>query len=219
MEMARSFGMEVAALDLAFGIEQAYKVNDSPFVHFMQGSVLDLPFRRAFDCVYCAGVLVAVPDPRAGFRSIIQTLRRNGRCFIWMYHPIDRKYHPGDYHKLVLYDFLRTRLTSRLPIRIQRLLYLSVLPPFLLKQELDLLLGRKESRLTWREKVQDLVDFFSPVYQHRYSPEEIVEWFHEEGFDNVEVAYTEEYGFGVRGDLVSPKEENRPEALAASQLS
>jgi len=46
MEMAKSFGMEVVALDLAFGIENAYKTNTNPYVYYLQGSVLNLPFRR-----------------------------------------------------------------------------------------------------------------------------------------------------------------------------
>ena len=36
MEMAKSLGMEVFALDLAYGIENAYRHNDSPNVHFYQ---------------------------------------------------------------------------------------------------------------------------------------------------------------------------------------
>ncbi len=205
IEMARSFGMEVLALDLASGIENAYEFNYNSFVHFIQGSVLELPFRRAFDCLYCAGVLVALPDSREGFRSIVKTLRRHGRCFIWVYHPIDRKYHPDDYRKLQIYDFVRRRITSRLPIQIQYLVYLSLIPLFLIKQEIDVLLGKKGERLKWREKMQSLVDFFSPVYQNRHTPEEVVEWFREEGFEAIEVAYRERYGFGVRGDLASPR--------------
>jgi uncharacterized protein YbaR (Trm112 family) len=62
MEMAKSFGMEVVALDLSFGIEKAYQFNKNPMVHFIQGSVLELPLKKSFNYVYCAGVLVALPN-------------------------------------------------------------------------------------------------------------------------------------------------------------
>ena len=66
MEMAGSFGMEVVALDLAFGIEQAYEHNRNPFLYFVQGSVLSPPVRDSiFDYIYCAGVLIALLDTKA----------------------------------------------------------------------------------------------------------------------------------------------------------
>ena len=56
--MAESFEMEVVALDLAFGIEQAYSHNVNPYIYFVQGSVLEPPLKdEAVDYLYCAGVL------------------------------------------------------------------------------------------------------------------------------------------------------------------
>ena len=201
MELAKSFGMEVFALDLAYGIENAYQHNDSPNVHFVQGSVLEPPFRSgAFDYLYCAGVLVACPDTHEGFLSIVKTLKRGGRCFIWLYHPIDRVHHPNDLRKMNAYNWIRTKVTSRLPIKLQYALYLSLMPAFLLKQRTKILLGREKTRRTWREKMQALFDMFSPLYQNRHHEDEAVNWYSEEGFTNVAVSYQEAYGFGVRGD-------------------
>jgi ubiquinone/menaquinone biosynthesis C-methylase UbiE/uncharacterized protein YbaR (Trm112 family) len=202
MEMAKTFGMEVFALDLAFGIENAYKHNDSPYVHFVQGSVLDPPFRPgAFDYLYCAGVLVACPDTHQGFLSIIKTLKRGGRCFIWLYHPIDQEHHPNDLRKMLFYNWIRKNITSRLPIKLQYVLYLSLMPAFLLKQRIKMLFGVEKSLRTWREKMQSLFDMFSPLYQNRHREDEAVNWFSEEGFTNVAVSYQEQYGFGARGDF------------------
>jgi ubiquinone/menaquinone biosynthesis C-methylase UbiE len=201
MEMAKSLGMEVFALDLAYGIENAYRHNDSPNVHFVQGSVLELPFRSGyFDYVYCAGVLVALPNTHEGFLSIIKKLRHGGRCFIWLYHPIDRVHHPNDIRKMTVYNWIRSNVTARLPIKLQYALYLSLMPAFLLKQRIEMLLGRAKNRRTWREKMQSLFDMFSPLYQNRHQEDEAVSWYCEEGFTNVAVSYQEEYGFGVRGD-------------------
>ncbi len=212
MEMAKSFGMEVFALDLAYGIENAYRHNNSLHVHFVQGSVLEPPFRAgSFDYLYCAGVLVACPDTHEGFLSIIKTLKGGGRCFIWLYHPIDRVHHPNDLRKMTAYNWIRTNVTSRLPIKLQYVLYLSLMPAFLLKQRIEILTGRRRTRRTWREKMQALFDMFSPVYQNRHQEDEAVDWYSKEGFTNVAVSYQEAYGFGVRGDSAVQRSPRLPD--------
>lgn len=218
IEMAKSFGMEVIALDLASGIQNAYEHNDSPYVYFVQGSVLEPPLRNhSCDYVYCAGVLVHCPDTRAGLKTIIRTLKPGGRCFIWVYHPIDSAYHPDDRNKLLLYNWIRKNITSRLPIRLQYLLYLSLLPAFLTRRAIMRFLVLKHNPVTWREKMQDLFDMFSPVYQHRYEPAEVEEWFSQEGLSNVQVSNRGPFGFGVKGEL---GEAPSPEAcISASDLT
>lgn len=202
MALARSFGMEVVALDLAFGIEQAYVANTSPFVHFIQGSVLEPPVKdKSVDYAYCGGVLVALPDAKAGFKALKPPLKPGGRFFVWMYHPIDDRHHPRDKAKMRLYNFIRENITSPLPIQIQYILYMLALPVFIFKRTITNLFGKEKNTITWREKMQNLTDMFSPLYQHRFSEEEIVEWYRELGFSNAQISYTEEYGFGARGDV------------------
>jgi len=208
MEMAKSFGMEVVALDLAFGIENAYRQNQNPYLYFIQGSVLELPFRsQVFERMYCAGVLVACPSTYAGFKAITRVLAKNGRCFIWVYHPISKQYYPTEHRKLAVYNWIRTRITARMPIRAQYYLYLSWLPFFFIKQGIEVALKRRPAPLTWREKMQALFDFFSPLYQHRHEPAEVSSWFKEQGFQNIVVCNIGSQGFGVRGDRVEVRGE------------
>jgi ubiquinone/menaquinone biosynthesis C-methylase UbiE len=203
MEMANSFGMEVMALDLAFGIERAYEYNKNPHVHFIQGSVLEPPFRdQVFDYLYCAGVLVALPDTLTGFKAINRTLEKGGMCFIWVYHPIDKNYHPTNRNKMLIYNFIRKNITSRLSINVQYYLYLLLMPLFLFKQKIELLIGSKTNVLTWREKMQALFDMFSPIYQNRHTHDEVIEWYSSEGFSNIHVSDKGPWGFGTRGDLI-----------------
>ena len=202
MEMAKDFKMEVIALDLACGIEKAYEYNKNPYVHFMQGSVLSPPVQdQAMDYVYCAGVLVHLPDTRTGFQAIIKTLKKGGRCFIWVYHPIDSKHHPQDRVKMLIYTWIRKYITSPLPIGVQYYVYLSVMPMFLVKRTLSNLLGPGDNR-TWREKMQALFDMFSPIYQNRHTHEEVKRWFLEERFTNATNSDIGAYGFGTYGDFV-----------------
>jgi ubiquinone/menaquinone biosynthesis C-methylase UbiE/uncharacterized protein YbaR (Trm112 family) len=200
--LADSFEMEVVAVDLAFGIERAYAHNTNPFVYFIQGSVLEPPVRDAsVDLLYCAGVLVHIPDARAGFSALMPTLKPGGRYIVWMYHLIDRVHHPNDLVKMSIYNWIRTNVTSRLPIQLQYGLYLSLIPFYLVKQQLSNLVRVEKNQTTWREKVQDLTDMFSPLYQHRFDEAEIVEWFKKAGFENATTAYQEQYGFATRADL------------------
>ncbi len=202
MELANSFGMEVVALDLAFGIEQAYAHNKNPFVYFIQGSVLEPPVKtETVDFLYCAGVLVALPDAKQGFKALKPVLKPGGRYFIWMYHPIDERHHLKDKRKMKAYIWIRKNVTTRLPIGAQHALFLAAIPFFVLKRRLLNLFRAEKDTRTWREKMQALTDMFSPVYQHRFTEEEIVEWFREEGLVNARTAYSEHYGFGTRGDM------------------
>jgi ubiquinone/menaquinone biosynthesis C-methylase UbiE/uncharacterized protein YbaR (Trm112 family) len=201
MEMAASFGMEVIALDLAHGIQQAYEKSQNPFLYFVQGSVLTPPVQsNRCDYIYCAGVLIALRDTRAGFRSLARCLKPGGRYFIWVYHPIDKTHHPKDLLKMRFYNWIRSRITSRLPIRLQHAIYLTMIIPFIVKREASNLVKKNRDTRTWREKMQAFVDMFSPVYQNRHSEEEILEWFSAEGFVDYAIGYQEEYGFSARGD-------------------
>jgi hypothetical protein len=87
-----------------------------------------------------------------------------------------------------------------MPIKVQYYLYLSTLPVFFAKQSIEILFGKRPSPLTWREKMQALFDFFSPLYQHRHEPAEVSSWFSEQGFNNIVVCNIGSQGFGVRGD-------------------
>lgn len=210
MELANTFGMEVVGMDLAFGIEQAYAYNTNPYVYYIQGSVLEPPLKQSsVDFLYCAGVLVAIPDPKEGFAALKQSLRAGGRYFIWMYHPIDEEHHPKDKLKMSIYNWLREKVTSRLPIRFQYALYLSVIPAYVLKRVVFNVFRSEKNMTTWREKMQDLIDMFSAVYQHRFSEEEIIQWFMEEGLLHIKTAYREDYGFGTCGIMPDSSPETK----------
>lgn len=208
MMIADSLGMEVIALDLASGIDKAYVHNTHPFVYFVQGSVLEPPIEDdSVDFLYCAGVLVHIPDAKAGFDALRPALKPGGRYLIWMYHPLDKRHHPNDLLKMSVYNWVRRRVTSRLPIEIQLALYLAAIPFYALKRGARNLIRGDHNVTTWREKVQDLTDMFSPMYQHRFPEEEIIKWFEHADFEHTKLAYQEQYGFAIRGD--KPRRETK----------
>jgi hypothetical protein len=100
----------------------------------------------------------------------------------------------------MLYDWIRRRVTSRLPIRLQEAFYLSLLPFYFLKRSIMNPFRYLKEQRTWREKMQGFVDHFSPMYMNRHTEKEALGWYEEDGFENATVSYNEQYGFGVRGD-------------------
>jgi SAM-dependent methyltransferase len=89
---AATFGAEeVVALDLSEAVEAArMNLASHPSVHVIQGDLLRPPLRTAaegggFDLVYSIGVLHHLPDPRAGFRSLLRFVRPGGTIAVWVY--------------------------------------------------------------------------------------------------------------------------------------
>jgi len=202
MEMANGFGMEVVAMDLSTGIENAFRANTNPFVHYVQGSVLEPPLKnRVFDYIYCAGVLIHLPHTKQAFNCLPRCLKNGGRYFVWLYHPLERHRKTGDYANEVVYEWLRSNLTSHLPIRLQELFYLCLLAPYLVKRTLLNPFKQVKEDRTYREKMQNFIDTMSPVYANRYDEHEVLEWYTHSGFRNAAVAYNDRYGIGYRGDL------------------
>jgi len=112
---ARYGSREVIGMDLSAAVETAYaNTGAMPNVHVVQGDIYNPPFKRSaeggpFDFIYSIGVLHHLPDPEAGFRSLVGFLRRGGGIFAWG---------SGHENNAVVHRFinpLRKTFTSRLP--------------------------------------------------------------------------------------------------------
>ena len=81
-------GAEVVGVDLSGGVDRAYAVNRrNGRCHVVQANVFDRPFRDGtFDVVWSFGVLHHMPDPAAGFRTIVPFARPDGGIVVvWVY--------------------------------------------------------------------------------------------------------------------------------------
>ncbi len=90
--LASSFGArEVVALDLSDAVVAAQRsLEERDGVHVVQGDLLRPPLRTVasgggFDLVYSIGVLHHLPDPAAGFASLLRFVRPGGTIAIWVY--------------------------------------------------------------------------------------------------------------------------------------
>jgi len=89
---AASYGAtQVVAIDLSAAVETAQRVLASfDTAHVIQGDLLHPPLRPAgagdgFDLIYSIGVLHHLPDPQAGFESLVRYLRPGGTIAVWVY--------------------------------------------------------------------------------------------------------------------------------------
>lgn len=188
------FGAEVIGIDVAESVVRAQAQNTNPRVHYINANLLNPPFRtERFDIVYSSGVLHHTPNPEFTFSCLATLLRPGGRFWVWLYSP-----QPG----LKRQVFVRLRrITSRLPLSAQYLLYTLMVPLALLKRSVLLRLKlTDEPKLNWREQLINFFDGLSPRYRFEFTPSEVALWFEKHGFSRMRITGTNNYGFGMYGD-------------------
>ena len=89
LRYAVEYGAEVVGLDLSEAVLAAYRnTRDNPRAHVVQGDIYRPPFApKTFDFLYSIGVLHHLPDPVAGFCSLVRYVKPGGRLFAWVYGP------------------------------------------------------------------------------------------------------------------------------------
>jgi SAM-dependent methyltransferase len=109
---------EVVGMDLSDAVDTAYEnVGKMPNAHIVQGDINHPPFARAadggpFDFIYSIGVLHHMPDPEAGFQSLVRFVRPGGAIFAWVY---------GRENNAVVHGFinpLRENVTTHIPPKV-----------------------------------------------------------------------------------------------------
>lgn len=207
---------EVVGLDLSLAVNRAYEeARGRPFIHVVQGDILQLPFRGAtFDHVYSIGVLHHTPDMRSSFRSIVKLAKPGGRVSIWVYHV----WRPPELHGLKavhatmkgwIADTLR-KVTTRMPLSLLCYLCYIAAPVGWLGRCADRTQGPVRILLSpllmipcsihakWKVRVLDTFDWYSPRFQWKHTVAEIEDWFREEGLTNIS---TKGFPVSVRGTV------------------
>ena len=145
--VASDFGaQEVLAIDISKSVLAArmntiHRTN----IHVIQADIYHLPFRSGpqsqIDFTYSIGVLHHLPDPEAGFRSLIRHIKPRGAIFGWVYGQENNEWITR------FVNPLREQITSRIPKRI--LYFLSFLFTLVLQPILRLLYSDKSPRPPW----------------------------------------------------------------------
>lgn len=186
---------DILALDLGEAVDVAFEHTRAlPNVHIVQGDILHPPTRRAFDLAFSVGVLHHLPDPHAGFVSLVGKVKAGGKLAIWVYG-----YESNEW--IVRYvNPLREKVTARLPPRL--LYWLSLPPSAALACALPLYRHpRVSEKLPYRDylsaisalplrEVHNIVfdQLVTPIAY--YLPEsEVRRWFATPGFTDVKIAW------------------------------
>jgi len=201
-EVAASAGAEVFGIDLTEAVDAAYdNIGERAGVHLAQADIFAMPFREGtFDRAYSIGVLHHTPDPRAAFARVAESVKPGGRVAVYVYpNPGPARYGP---------DLIR-RLTTRLPLRLMRVLSSAAVPlyyPYRLP-----LLGRALQFVSpismhphWRARWLDTFDWYTPKYQWKLSHPEVFDWFRQNGCADIEIAQEPIRMRGVKAGASAP---------------
>ena len=198
---AAKYGADVWAVDLGQHVEVARRNTiNCDRVHVIQADLHDLPFAtESFDFIYSIGVLHHLPDPEAGFRSLLQYLKPGGEIQIYLYWEPE-----GQPIKTALLSAVAAirKLTTRLPnAAIYSLSYpaawlafMFFVWPYRALRLIPQLRGLAErmpmkqySNYPFRVCVNDQFDRFSAPIENRYTKAEVEEMLRRAGLKEINV--------------------------------
>lgn len=182
-----TYGAEVVGMDLSSSIERAHAGRQraagerAPFVHFIQGNVLEPPLaREIFHFVHSSGVIHHTPDPEGALHALLARTRRGGKLYIQLYRK--REAWVG------IPNHLLRMVTTRLPVRLlYRLCWLAVPLHTALVLIVARLRGESSplSSASRGERALSLFDNYSPRYQFRYTADQVAVLFEKAGLREV----------------------------------
>jgi SAM-dependent methyltransferase len=193
MNIANMYGGEVIGFDLSAAVEKAKRdTAHNPFSHVIQADIMTPPFKKQiFDFIYSIGVLHHTPDPKKSFKYITPLLKNRGKFSLCVYEK-------SHYYIKELVERIIRKITTRLPFKL--LFYLSYLGvplgwlqsrlrknpvTFILGAPLFLIPGCEH--WDWRIRHTNTFDLYVAPYQWKHTHEEIIKWFEEEGFEDIQI--------------------------------
>lgn len=190
-------GCEVLAADVTDAVTEAhrrYGAAPDSRVHYVQADLMNPPFRPgSVDVMYSSGVLHHNPDTRAALDSVCRSLKPGGTCYIWVYHM-----EPGLKFRLQL---LLRSMVCRWPAPLKHAFVRAWSVQSMLRQHLRTLfkLNDEKDRLTWSERIVDLMDIYTPRYRHMHTQDEVKGWYRALGMTDIATTEVRDWGFGVVG--------------------
>ena len=182
-----AYGAEVVGMDLSRSIERAAQnaeVNsgeDAPFIHFVQGNILEPPLRAGiFDHIHTSGVLHHTPDTWRAFDAFVPLGKPGAHVYVQLYRV--REPWVGIPNQAI------RAVTSRLPVEVTWKLCWHLVPLHTMAVRAVAALRREQTPITQanrRERAVSLFDNYSPPYQYRYHPHEVEAKFRAAGLEQV----------------------------------
>lgn len=214
LRVASDHGAEVVGVDLSGGVEIAYRnLAGRPNCHILQANIHERPLRDAcFDVVWSFGVLHHMPDPAAGFRTLVDFARPNGGLVvIWVYGYHGMRFTYRLSHMRRLHAVTRSLSgTARLRASQAVAAALSALYWEPLKLMRLAGLGALVNRLPltdyvahgWKARVAGVHDRLSTPITHFHERDELLDWFRSAGLAGIRVEDTDRRGWRASGQRV-----------------
>lgn len=185
----KNFKGDAVGVDLSLASMKASQhYSKNPFLHFVQASAFYMPFReRSFDVVYSRGVLMFTYSTREAFRAIATYCRPGGRLYIWVYGPgsVDASFLRRAVY--VAEAVARPVLSGRPSSPITTALLSCATVGYMAYNVFDRLRNPQIQRFNYERALHSARDRFTHRYVHRHRPQEVLGWFREAGFEDVEL--------------------------------
>jgi len=184
-----NYKADAVGIDLSLAALRAathYRTN--PFLHFVEASVFHLPFSsESFDILYSRGVLHHTYSTQAAFKAVAQCARPLGCLYLWVYGKGSIRETPFRRMAYAAEVFTRPFL-SRSPDSWFARIFLSCLGVgYLAYNSVHRLWNPETQPLNFRRAVHAARDRFTPHYAHRHATSEVVSWFQQAGFSQIQV--------------------------------
>lgn len=194
---AARYGAEVVALDESPEAVDAARRNLAGLfnAHVVQGDVTAPPFcEKAFDLVFCLGVLHHLDEPRAAFDRLAGLLRSGGRLSVWVYGPrqgvtalanralraMTTRMEPEQLHRVSRGIALGLRVFSHTPTRLLE-------PVPVLRDVVHHLPVHDHFRWPFPVVVADVYDRLRIPVTHTFTGETVEKWFEDQAFVDIVV--------------------------------
>ena len=206
---------DIVAIDLSDAVEVAFAATRGiENAHVVQADIYHLPLRRVFDHAFSVGVLHHLPNPRAGFKSLVSKVKSGGQMSAWIYGAENNEW-------IVRFVNPVRKVTSRIS---RRLLYhLAKLPAASMYIATKLIYGplnrsQRDAKLARHLFYNDYLNYISQfnwreqhsiVFDHLVAPtafyisrEEFADWWREIGAEDVVIGWHNQNSWRGFGKLV-----------------
>lgn len=190
VKIVNSFGCENVGLDIGPSVDLVYEIiRDLPTAHVIQANAMNPPIKEGFfDYVWSHGVLHHTYSTKTAFGIIAKLPKKHtGRLYIWVYHKGGFIWEYGN-------RFVRS-ITTRLPASLIHFISYAVVPLLYVIPAYNKRVNL--SNMSWGECALSVHDWLAPKYQWHHSAEEVISWFEEHGYTNIEK--TSANGVGITG--------------------
>jgi ubiquinone/menaquinone biosynthesis C-methylase UbiE/uncharacterized protein YbaR (Trm112 family) len=189
----RVLGGDAVGVDLSLAVLNAQRrFSNDPFLHFVQASAFHLPFSpQSFDVVYSRGVLHHTYSTRHAFLSISRYCRAGGRAYIWVY---GTKSINASLLRRLAYaaEFCLRPVLSRSPGAIATLVLTPMTLGYIAFNRIRRFADANVQQYDFGRALHAARDRFTPRYAHRVDSAEVMRWFREAGYEQIQLVDSSE---------------------------